>query len=281
MSGAQMAWMSGERLHLGHGPIDMIVGAEGPGRMAGLHRAAQAFEGLLQGLVDELPRLRAPLGPMPRGAVARRMVLAVAPFEPQFITPMAAVAGAGAEEILQALCDGPAITRAYVNNGGDVAFHIEAGQDMRAAVAGGVAGFLRVSHDHPWRGVATSGQGGRSLSLGSAESVTVLSRGAALADAAATMIANQVDLPDHPGIARVPASEIAPDSDLEQRMVVRHVGPLTPNEVTQALDRGKDYAQALLRRGLIGGALLVLRGQMRIVGELLLVKDHEKEAVNA
>ncbi|SEK69287.1 hypothetical protein SAMN05443999_10279 [Roseovarius azorensis] len=278
MSGVQAAWLSGGRLHLHHGPIDMIVGAEGPGREAGLARAAGAFGGVLQGLVEELPRLRADAGPMPRGAVARRMVAAVAPFAPEFITPMAAVAGAGAEAVLAALCNGPGIGRAYVNNGGDVAFHLGTGQEMRAA---GVAGLVRIGTDDPWRGVATSGQGGRSLSLGIAESVTVLARGAALADAAATMIANRVDLPGHAAILRVPACEVAPDSDLGARLVVRHVGPLTPDEVAQALDRGTDYAQGLRMRGLIGGAMLALRGQMRIVGDLPLVTSQEKEAVNA
>lgn len=281
MSGAQAVWIAGGRLHLNHGPIDMIVGADGPGRVAGLHRATQAFEGLLQGLVDELPRLRAQTGPPPRGAVARRMVAAVAPFASEFITPMAAVAGAGAEEILNALCDGTGISRAYVNNGGDVAFYLAEGQEMRAAVAGGLPGLMRISAHDGWRGVATSGQGGRSLSLGIAESVTVLARGAAPADAAATMIANRVDLPGHPAIARVPACDIAPDSDLGARLVVRHVGSLTPDEVSRALDRATDYAQGLRIRGLIGGAMLALRGQVRIVGELPLVTDQEREAVNA
>ena len=276
-----MAWIAGGRLHLHHGPIDMIVGAEGPGRKAGLERAADAFGGLLQGLVEELPRLRMDAGPMPRGAVARRMVAAVTPFAPEFITPMAAVAGAGAEAILQALCDGPGISRAYVNNGGDVAFHLDGGRGMRAAVAGGVPGLLRIAARDPWRGLATSGQGGRSHSLGIAESVTVLARGAALADAAATMIANWVDLPGHVAILRVPACEVAPDSDLGARRVVRHVGSLAPDEVAQALDRGAYYAQGLRMRGLIGGAVLALRGQVRIVGDLPLVTSQEREAVNA
>lgn len=281
MNGAQVAWIPGGRLHLNHGPIDMIVGAEGPARAAGLHRAARAFEGLLQGLVDELPRLRAPSGPPPQGAVARRMVAAVVPFAPEFITPMAAVAGAGADEILTALCDGPGIVRAYVNNGGDVAFHLGPGAAINAAIASGVPGMVRVTTGDLWRGMATSGQGGRSLSLGIAESVTVLARNSALADAAATMIANRVDLPDHDAIKRVPACDIAPESDLGARLVVHHVGRLTLDEVAQALDRGSEYAQDLQMRGLIGGAMLVLRGQARIMGDLPFVTSQQGEVVNA
>lgn len=281
MSGPQAAWIAGGRLHLGHGPIDMIIGIDGPERNAGFARAIRAFEGLLQDLVNELPRLRAPSGPPPQGTVARRMVAAVAPFAPEFITPMAAVAGAGAEAVLAAICAGPGIVRAHVNNGGDVAFHLAAGQEIRAAIASGMSGRVRITASDPWRGLATSGQGGRSFSLGIAESVSVLARDAALADAAATMIANAVDLPRHPAVTRRPACEIAPESDLGARLVVRHVGPLTPGEVAQALDRGADYAQDLLSRGLIGGALLVLRGQLRILGDLPLVTGQEREVVNA
>ena len=53
------------------------------------------------------------------------MHAAVAPFaEESFITPMAAVAGAVADEILQAMRRAAPLARAYVNNGGDIALHL-------------------------------------------------------------------------------------------------------------------------------------------------------------
>ena len=61
------------------------------------------------------------------------------------------------------------------------------------------------------RGIATSGWRGRSFSLGIADAVTVLAATAAEADAAATMIANAVDLPGHPGDhARAGRSDSSP-----------------------------------------------------------------------
>ena len=66
----------------------------------------------------------------------------------------------------------------------------------------------------PARGIATSGRHGRSFSLGIADAVTVLARTASQADAAATVIANAVDLPGHPAIVRCPAQDLQPDSDL-------------------------------------------------------------------
>ena len=77
------------------------------------------------------------------------------------------------------------------------------------------------------RGIATSGRHGRSFSLGIADAVTVLARTASQADAAATIIANAVDLPGHPAIIRCPANELQPDSDLGARLVTRDVGELS------------------------------------------------------
>ena len=66
-----------------------------------------ALTGLLDELCSELPLLRQAADParcLLQGVVARRMHAAVAPFAADhFITPMAAVAGAVAEEILGAM----------------------------------------------------------------------------------------------------------------------------------------------------------------------------------
>lgn len=278
MRGAQANWLSdGRRLHLHHGPIDMIVGIEGAGQDAAFQRAAARFGTLLEELVAELPRLRSPYAEAVEGETARRMVEAVRPFVPEFITPMAAVAGAGAETILRAVLDGPGVRRAYVNNGGDVAFHIGPGEVMRAAIASPVPGHVTVQHGDPVRGVATSGAGGRSHSLGIADAVTVLARSAATADAAATMIANAVDLPGHPAIDRVPACELSPDSDLGPRAVTRAVGALTASEVAKALDAGRVCADRLVARGVIHAACLTLRGQCVSVGESFMIEERDPE----
>src|SRR5690606_23265264 len=100
------------------------------------------------------------------------------------------------------------------------------------------------------------GRHGRSFSLGIADAVTVLARTASQADAAATMIANAIDLPGHTGIVRLPACDIQPDNDLGERLVTRDVAPLIHDEVTMALERGAVYARELLSRGLIEGAAL-------------------------
>jgi uncharacterized protein len=266
--GAVAALLPDGRLHLQHGPIDIVARAVGPPQVvrAAHARGSQRFATVLEELVAELPALRAD-GLGVTGPVARRMVAAVTPFRPDFITPMAAVAGAVAEEVLAAMA-GPGITRAYVNNGGDIALALSPGESLTAALAA-TGGLDRVTirHSDPVRGIATSGWRGRSFSLGIADAVTVLARSAAMADAAATMIANAVNL-DHPGILRRPARELQCDSDLGSRLVTCDVPRLSAADRAQALDAGLAAARDYLARGLIEGAALFLQGDARMTGRL-------------
>ena len=131
--------------------------------------------------------------------------------------------------------------------------------------APGLMRTMIIDADDPTRGVATSGRHGRSFSLGIADAVTVLARTASQADAAATIIANAVDLPGHPAIVRCPAHDLQPDSDLGARLVTRDVGELTGHEVEDALESGAACARKLLAEGLIDGAALRLQGETVLV----------------
>jgi len=257
------------RLHLQHGPIDLIIEAFGATdeveRAYG--QAVDRFGDILSTLVRELPTLRRPVSevyPLLQGPVARRMAEAVWPHRSVYITPMAAVAGAVADEMVQALVKDRRLDKAYVNDGGDIAIHLTPGHELRAGIfAAALDGVARLTHDRPVRGIATSGRGGRSFSLGIADSATVLAATAAAADAAATLIANAVNI-DHPSIERRPARELDPDSDLSDLLVTVAVGPLPNDAITEALDRGATEARRLRLCGLIEGTALSLCGQWRI-----------------
>jgi ApbE superfamily uncharacterized protein (UPF0280 family) len=278
MPRAQIALLpDGRRLHLQDGPIDLIIEAWGAtSAVATAYRAAAArFVTILDELCTELPLLRGAAEPNDcnlTGIVARRMHAAVAPFADRiFITPMAAVAGAVAEEILGAMQAAAPLTRSYVNNGGDIALHLAAGETFRVAMIDrpdrpSLFGTAYVTAQDAVRGIATSGWRGRSFSLGIADAVTVMASTAAMADAAATVIANAVDLPDHPGILRVPAMDLQPDSDLGTRLVTRHVSQLAPADIAKALDAGEAAALSLLSQKLIAAVALHLQGQTRLVG---------------
>jgi uncharacterized protein len=218
-AGAQVRMLDDRRLHLHHGPIDLIIEAFGRDWQRALKAAEVRFDSILNELVAELPLLRTPLGDVrPKGAVAQRMAAAVKPFSDMFVTPMAAVAGSVADEVLAAMCAACALEKAYVNNGGDIAFWLTKGRDLTAAIHSGCdAGRVRLGWDQTGRGLASSGWRGRSYSLGIADAVTVVAANAAMADAAATLIANAVDLPGHPAVLRAPACDLSPDSDLGMR----------------------------------------------------------------
>jgi len=115
------------------------------------------------------------------------------------------------------------------------------------------------------RGIATSGWRGRSFSMGIADAVTVLGARAAMADAAATIIANAVDLPGHSNVVRVPACTVDPDSDLGERLVTQDVGELSDEDVDRALGSGIEVAKGLRDEGLIESAALNLAEQTRVV----------------
>ncbi len=274
---AQRALLADGGWHLQHGPIDIVIGADGESSaVAAAHERAWArFQTVLAELVRELPALRQPVrGPCPlQGRVARRMWSACEPYQGGFITAMASVAGAVAQELIE-LYRCPGVERAWINNGGDIALHLAPGQSVRVGLYADLArldtrqlldgldldGHFDIGHELPVRGVASSGWRGRSFSLGIADSVTVLARSAAEADAAATVIANAVDV-DHPGIERRPANQLKDDSDLKELAVTVDVPILPAQAVQQALRSGLRQAESLRSAGLIWAAVLVCQGQ--------------------
>jgi len=238
------------------------------------HAAADRFGTVLDELCSELPLLREQArvgGREPGGIIARRMLAAVMPYAAEhFITPMAAVAGAVAEEILAAMTAAADLRRAYVNDGGDIALHIGAGEDFVIGMVDqpgrpSLFGTMTLDSNQPVRGIATSGWRGRSFSLGIADAVTVLAKTATIADAAATIVANAVDIPRNPNVSRIAARELSPDSDLGNRLVTSAVGELTSVEISQALRRGAACAESLVASGLIVAAALNLQGTTRVV----------------
>jgi ApbE superfamily uncharacterized protein (UPF0280 family) len=269
----------GKRLHLQYGPIDLIIEADGDRNeiAAAYRQAISRFRTVLPELVAELPCLRRPVsnGLTPdtfRWGTARRMVGAARRHCGVFVTPMACVAGAVADEILAAMTVGRRLDRAYVNNGGDIAVHLSGNNEFRVGMVPHadhpeLAGRFTITSNLPVRGVATSGRHGRSFSLGIADAVTVLAADAASADVAATLIANSVNI-DDPAVQRRPANELDPDSDLGSMGVTVAVGELDELSRKRALDAGLACAEGMRATGLIYGAVLSLNGEHRVTGTM-------------
>jgi ApbE superfamily uncharacterized protein (UPF0280 family) len=275
---AAIQQLAGQRLHLSHGPIDVVLKAWGQPEAVRAAQAAAAgrFPEILPELCDELTALRTPMSEAPKvdGSVARRMVEACRPFAGVFVTPMVAVAGAVADELLAHMTAAGELERAFVNDGGDIALLVTPGQTLDIGVAGefsrgavpAINGHVRLDAASGVGGIATSGARGRSFSLGIADSVTILARNAAAADVAATLVANAVDL-DSPAVRRRPARELDPDSDLRDLAVTVSVGALAPGEIAAALGRGLERALDYRHCGLIADAALMLQGRTRTLAD--------------
>ncbi len=275
---AQFTVLANGNLHMNHGPIDLILQIDGAWAAveSGRQRAWERFETILDELVGELPVLRsgnpAHWGKL-QGSIARRMAAAVSGAVSSadvFITPMAAVAGSVADEIVQVFAGKSGIKRAIINNGGDIAIYLAAGEICRVGivsnpVSGEAAGSFWITADENIRGVATSGWRGRSQSLGIADAVTILGATAAEADAMATLVANAVDLPGHGQVVRQPATAVKADSDLGERLVTVDVGALSRQDIANALDRGAQEAHRLKAAGRLTAAVLCLAGEVRVI----------------
>jgi len=283
--------MADNRLHLQHGPIDIIAHVDAPEevRKRLYTSASNRFSTVLVELVAEMDLLKHPWSadlPDPKGGIAQKMCFAVRG-SGIFVTPMAAVAGAVADEVLEAmlyeaknhdLCL-EEIQRMYVNNGGDIAFWLNAGESFSIGVVDNpgipeLNARVSLAYESPVRGIATSGWRGRSQSLGIADAVTVLAGSAAIADAAATLIANDVNV-DYPGILKRPASEVKDESDLGMLPVTVDVPPLPFDQISEALKRGAQTAGNFIRTGKIEAAYLSLQKQTLVVENNLKKESNE------
>ena len=283
--------MADNRLHLQHGPIDLIlhVDASEEIRKRLYSTAKKRFSTVLQELVVEMDLLKQPWSADlqdPKGGIAQKMCFAVRGSD-IFVTPMAAVAGAVADEVLEAMlyeAKNPdpcleEIQRMYVNNGGDIAFWLNAGESFSIGVVDNpgipeLNARVSLAYESPVRGIATSGWRGRSLSLGIADAVTVLAGSAAIADAAATLIANDVNV-YYPGILKRPASEVKNESDLGMLPVTVDVPPLPFDQISEALKRGAQAAGNFIRTGKIVAAYLSLQKQTLVVENNLKKESNE------
>ena len=283
--------MADNRLHLQHGPIDIIAHVDAPEevRKRLYTSASNRFSTVLVELVTEMDLLKQPWSadlPDPKGGIAQKMCFAVRGSD-IFVTPMAAVAGAVADEVLEAMlyeAKNPdpcleEIQRMYVNNGGDIAFWLNAGESFSIGVVDNpgipeLNARVSLTYESLVRGIATSGWRGRSQSLGIADAVTVLAGSAAIADAAATLIANDVNV-DYPGILKRPASEVKDESDLGMLPVTVDVPPLPFDQISEALKRGAQTAGNFIRTGKIEAAYLSLQKQTLVVENNLKKESNE------
>lgn len=255
------------RLFLQHGPINIVLEAFGIDKNLAYRNVKKYFETILDELVLDLELLKKEvvLNRKFNNKISQSMQDATERFAPTFITPMAAVAGSIADNILRVLINDTNLEKAYVNNGGDVSFYLNENQIIKSSLAAIPNIIAEIKYKDKSRGIATSGWRGKSFSRGIADSVTVLAKNAALADAAATMIGNAVDIYNHPKIKKRPANDIYEDSDLNNLLITVEVGNLTELEIRKALKNGYQTALQYVQKDLINTALIQLSNFFCIV----------------
>lgn len=255
------------RVLVDHGPVTLVIVAEREGRpdtvaaMQGGQKALSALAELAR--VKDAAFRRASELEESRyyPAVLNRMIRAVQRVGETDLTCMAAVAGAIADEAVDAAFRAGA-TRVAANNGGDIALRFGSGQSMRIGIiedmqTGRCSRYVLASDGNGIRGVATSGFGGRSLTQGIASAAVAISSDAALADACATVLGNATNA-ESPLIRRVPAETKDPGTDIRGIMVTDAVGELPAEVKRAALTAGLEKARALIDKGLIIGAFLAV-----------------------
>jgi uncharacterized protein len=256
-----------------YGPMTLTVStwAEGKPRPIMAALAAVFALGLLKEMSSVQPLLKTAAGKIKNlnrcSPILRKVVRACLAVSPA-LTGLAAVAGLAADEILQEAVRQGA-DRVIVNNGGDVALMTCAGQPVTVGLKthpeGEVTHFLKIEAEDKIGGVATSGWTGRSFSTGVADVVTVWAGDCTTADAAATWIAARTDVSSKI-VAKIPARDLDPATDIPHLKITRKVGRLTPKEKIVALEDGLAEAGWLVAKGIIRGAFLAVQGETRWIG---------------
>jgi ApbE superfamily uncharacterized protein (UPF0280 family) len=253
------------------GPMRMFIDGsyEGVRQPEVCRSGGETAIGFLEQIANHWDALKMPAisySAAPEGLLAHTMWLAAFEIGDSDLTPMAAVAGTIADATADFLAEG-GLTRVIVNNGGDIAVRMTRGETVSVGIRPDV-NRPRVSHRLLLRyeegvgGICTSGLGGRSFTRGVASAATVFANRAAIADAAATSIANATFIKTAE-VSRQFADKIDPDTDLKGIEVTTSVGSLSEDEIDTALEQGIARTEELMGRGLIKGACVAVKSRMR------------------
>jgi len=253
------------------GPVSVVIKAEkSHGKLAPDRTGLETYiKEILQLIGGCLPVLRQRAYKIRRfknlPSVAKRMIEAVKIVDEETLTPMASVAGAVSDEIKEYLKD-EGFDFVSVNNGGDISiFNKYLEKSIKVSI-----GHINKNIHTPYilnikgikdYGIATSGLGGRSFTLGVAEIGTVIAETGAIADAAATYICNKTDVVSK-NVLKEKASVIDPTTDIPDEYVTIDIDKLNQEEAKNALQNGLKIAYNLKEQKKIFDAFIFLKGNM-------------------
>jgi len=201
-------------------------------------------------------------------SLVQKMILTSKRFEDPTVTPLIAVAGAGADEVADFIFNTGKADKVVVNNGGDIAIRLKNDEVVRVGIKSdltdkAVSHLITVTLASEIGGVATSGFGGRSFTRGVANAAVAIANDATSADVAATLIGNATDV-ESTAVIKVLAKELYGATDIPDLSVTKTIGHLEKSQIEEALDRGMQKAGTFQERGLILGTFLAVKDQFRI-----------------
>ena len=253
-----------------NGPLRMVIQAwQGPDPRLepAMDAAKYAFDCLerVAGRLAELKRRPGDIHALPLEPISREMIASVRAVGDAELTPMAAVAGSLADAVADWLF-GQGLSRVIVDNGGDIAIRLTAGETTRVGLRPEIQ-HQQISHvltldgRHSSWGVCTSGLGGRSFTCGFASAVTAIARTSSLADAAATSVANACFVAGA-DVVQVPAEKLDPNTDIPGLLVTVKLGNLSTGQTAEALSKALKKAEQLTQKGVIWGAIVAIGKQV-------------------
>ena len=252
------------------GPVSVVVNGEKDGMPFEFDRfrVEEKIRSILEEIKEYLPVLKQKAHKIKNtnhmSYVPRKMVDAVKVIDEVSLTPMAAVAGSIADALKEFLKN-EWLDLISVNNGGDISIFNKNGRELKIDI-----GDIHTGESSPHLlsieqitdyGLATSGFGGRSFTLGLADSVTVIATTGALADAAATFICNCTNT-ETDQVIRRKASEIDPLTDIPDYEVTIKINDLSNFDIMKSLENGLYNASKLKQLNFIYDAVIKLRGHM-------------------
>ena len=263
-----------DKLFIENGPTNIIAEAFSSEKMEIYDLICEYSSKFLKDLSLEIETLKKPTSQKNIfvSEIANKMFESTQLFLPNFITPMASVAGSISELLLLKVLEKFDVNKIYINNGGDISLYINKNEKFNFSIGGETSFVVEYADTNSFGGIATSGWKGRSFSMGIADSVTVIAEKASVADAAATIIGNYIDLKNSNKVKKIVANNLYEETDLNDKLITESVENLTENEIRRAMSKGRNISEHYISKNLIKSVIINLQNKILILGQKFNIK---------
>ena len=266
------------KLFIENGPTNIIAEAFSIEKKAIYNLICEYSSKFLKDISQEIETLKKPTSEKNKfkSEIANTMFNSTKLFLPNFITPMASVAGSISELLLLKVLEKFNVDKIYINNGGDISLYISKNEKFNFSIGGETSFIVEYANIKGLGGIATSGWKGRSFSMGIADSVTVIANKASVADSAATLICNKIDLKNSNKVKKINANNLYEDTDLKNKLITVSVENLTEYEIKEAIIKGKIISEHFISKKIIKSVIINLQNNILILGNKFKIRFNKK-----